>query len=341
MDFQTQLNEQRSTLEMVAQRAGVSPSTVSRIINGTAKVSPTKQMLVEQAIKDLKFQPDLAAKSLASGKTKTIGVLTQFIDSPFYGEALCGIEDVLHAAQYAPLFVSGHWSEDEEKNRLLMLQQRKVDGVIVLTGRLSDATLATMAKRMPVVVTGRRLSAPHLFSIDFDNHEGACLAVRHLYGLGHRRVAFISGPLDHPDAVARLAGYQAQIKQLGMNEDDELVAIGDFQSSGGYRMMNQLLQSRVAFTAVITANDQMAYGASLALARAGMRVPDDVSLVGFDDLAHSAYTVPPLTTIRQSVYTIGSQAAQAMLDLLNGIAPTTQMMAANIVVRESTRICRR
>jgi LacI family transcriptional regulator len=331
----------RATLGMVAKRAGVSPSTVSRILNGTANVSQEKKALVAQVIKELNFRPDPTARSLAGGRTMSIGVLTQYIDSPFYGEALRGIEDVLHQAHYAPLFVSGHWNQEEERARLGLLQDRKVDGVIVLTGKLADETLVDMAKQLPVVVTGRQLSAPNLFSIDFDNIEGAGLAVKHLHALGHQNVAFISGPLDHPDAEQRLAGYRAELARREMGVDDALVVYSDYQESGGFRAMNQLLESRVNFSAVVAANDQMAYGARLALHRAGLRVPDDISLVGFDDLPHSAFTLPPLTSVRQSVYEIGSSAAQAMIDLLSKKTPPARMIAAEIIVRESTRICRR
>ncbi len=326
---------------MVAQQAGVSPSTVSRILNGTAQVSEEKQALVKAVIAALGFRPDPAARSLAGGRTMSIGVLTQFIDSPYYGEALRGIEDELHKANYAPLFVSGHWNEAEEKNRLFMLQERKVDGIIVLTGKLANETLVDMAANIPVVVTGRRLSAPNLFSIDFDNSEGACLAVRHLHALGHRRVAFISGPLDHPDATQRLQGYREEAKRKDMALDDTLVVYSDYQESGGFRAMNDLLNSSVQFSAVIAANDQMAYGARLALHRAGLRVPEDVSLLGFDDLPHSAFTLPPLTSVRQSVYEIGTSAAKAMFDLLNKRNPPSRLVEAELVVRESTRIFRR
>lgn len=331
----------RATLQMVAQRAGVSPSTVSRILNGTAQVSPDKRAQVEDVIKELGFRPDPSARSLAGGRTMSIGVLTQFIDSPYYGEALRGIEDELYRAHYAPLFVSGHWSESEEASRITLLQDRKVDGLIVLTGRLADDTLVQVASTLPVVVTGRRLSAPNLFSIDFDNDEGAKLAVQHLHAMGHRQVAFISGPLDHPDAAQRLGGFTAEMQRLGLTVPSDLIAYGDFQEGGGYRAMNHLLQTGHPFSAVIAANDQMAYGARLALYRAGLRVPDDVSLIGFDDLPHSAFSLPPLTTVRQSVYEVGRVAAKAMLDLLGKRPPPSKVIPAELVVRESTRLVRR
>lgn len=331
----------RSTLSQVAKLARVSPSTVSRILNGTAKVSEDKMSKVHKAIAELNFLPDPVARSLAGGRAMSIGVLTQFIDSPFYGEALRGIENVLLKQGYAPLFVSGHWNEQEENARIQSLMQRKVDGIIVLTGKLSDATLVQLSKSLPVVVTGRRLVKPNVFSIDFDNFEGARLAVRHLHALGHQRIAYISGPLNHADAEQRLNGYRAELKTLKITADDRLICDSDFSETGGFRAMQHLIQSGVDFSAVIAANDQMAYGARLALHRAGLRVPDDVSLVGFDDLPHSAFTLPPLTSVRQSVYEIGSSAAQAMVDLLAKKAPPTKLIAAEIIVRESTRICRR
>jgi LacI family transcriptional regulator len=331
----------KATLSMVAAKSGVSPSTVSRILNGTAQVNEDKKAQVLAVIEELGFKPNLAARSLAGGRTMSVGVLTQYIDSPFYGEALRGIEDELRIAGYAPIFVSGHWDEEEELNRLAMLEERNVDGIIILTGKLSDETLIKISKTLPVVITGRQLNSDNLFSIDFDNIEGACLAVKHLHSLGHREVAFISGLLDHPDAIQRLDGYRSEVVRKKMKQDDALIIYSDFQESGGFKAMSTLIGRGVHFTAVIAANDQMAYGARLALDRAGFRVPDDVSLIGFDDLPHSAFTLPPLTTVRQSIYEIGIAAAKAMLDLLKNKKPPSKFIEANLIVRESTRINRR
>ena len=200
-----------------------------------------------------------------------------------------------------------------------------------------SATLVQLAKQLPVVVTGRKLRKPNLLGIDFDNHEGVSLAVRHLHALGHQRIAFISGPLDHADAEQRLSGYRAELKALKLAYNAKLVVNSDFSEPGGYRAAQQLIQSGVKFSGLIAANDQMAYGARLALSRSGLRVPEDVSLVGFDDLPHSAYTLPPLTTVRQSIYEVGTQAAQAVLQLLSGVSSTMEQIPAELVVRESTR----
>jgi LacI family transcriptional regulator len=321
---------------MVAERCGVSPSTVSRILNGTAVVSDEKRAAVEQAIAELGFVPNPVARGLAGGRTLSVGVVTQAIDSPFYGIALRGIEDELDRAGYSALFVSGHWNATEEARCIDALRSRRVDGIIVLTGRLSEAALRACAKSVPMVVTGRNLKAPNLFALNFDNVSGACLATEHLIRLGHRRIAFIAGVPAHPDAVEREQGYRQALAVAGIAVDENLVVPGQFHEESGRQAMEQLLQGRQRFSAVFAANDQMAYGALLALHQRGMKVPEDVSLVGFDDLATSLYALPPLTTVHQPGYELGRLAASAMLQLLAGHKPTAEVPAPRLVVRESS-----
>jgi LacI family transcriptional regulator len=325
------------TLEMVALRAGVSPSTVSRILNGTAVVASDKREAVDRAIAELGFVPNPVARGLAGGRTQSIGVVTQAIDSPFYGIALRGIEDELDKAGYSALFVSGHWNAVEEARCIDMLRSRRVDGIIVLTGRLSDQALRSCAKVLPVVVTGRNLKAPGLFALNFDNVAGARMATEHLVTLGHKRIACIAGDQAHPDAVERLLGYRAALESAGIAFEDTLVAQGQFHEESGRMAMEYLLDSRQRFTAVFACNDQMAFGACLALHRRGLRVPDDVSLVGFDDLASAVYAIPPLTTVHQPGYELGSLAATAMLQLLADAKPDVAMPAPRLVARESVR----
>lgn len=325
------------TLEMVAERAGVSPSTVSRILNGTAGVSEAKRKAVERAIARLGFVPNPVARGLAGGRTYSIGVVTQAIDSPFYGRALRGIEEALGGAGYSPLFMSGHWRADEEARCIDVLRLRRVDGVIVLTGRLSNAALRTTARSLPVVVTGRRLKAPNLISMDFDNRGGAALATEHLVGLGHRRIAFIAGDPDHPDSIERQKGYEAALAAAGLRVDPHLLLPGYFNEQSGVDAIELLHARRTRFTAIFAANDQMAFGARLGLFRRGLRVPGDVSLVGFDDVAGSLYAVPGLTTIHYPIHEIGHLSARAMLGLLAGERPALEVPAPRLVVRESTR----
>jgi LacI family transcriptional regulator len=322
---------------MVAKAAGVSPSTVSRILNGTAAVHESKQQAVEAAIARLGFQPNPVARGLAGGRTLSIGVVTQTISSPFYGEALHGIEDGLETRGYMPLFVSGHWHESEERKAIEALLSRRVDGVIVLAGRVSNAALQAYAKRVPMVVVGRDLAGPRLFSFGFENRAGGALATRHLIECGHERIAFIAGDPVHEDALERLAGYREALEQAGLAFDPKLVVPGDFTEAGGLRAVNQLLDERQRFTAIFAANDQSAIGAALGLHRRQVRVPDDVSLVGFDDVAPAKFSIPPLTTVRQSIYEMGRLAADAVLTQVAGGRPAVALPPLQLVQRESTR----
>jgi LacI family transcriptional regulator len=322
---------------MVAAQAGVSPSTVSRILNGTADVSNEKRAAVDKAIAKLGFVPNPVARGLAGGRTLSVGVLTQAIDSPFYGAALRGIEVALGSAGYSPLFMSGHWHADEEARCIDVLRSRRVDGLIVLTGRLSDSALRAVARSLPVVVTGRRLKAANVVSLDFDHREGARKATEHLLALGHRRIAFIGGVAEHPDAAEREQGYRLALEAAGVRFDPALVVPGAFTEHSGLQAVEQLLDKRTRFSAIFAANDQMAVGAALALHRHGKRVPDDVSLVGFDDLAGSMFAVPPLTTVHNPIQEIGELAARAMLALLAGERPQIEVPAPRLIVRESTR----
>jgi LacI family transcriptional regulator, galactose operon repressor len=327
---------QTTTLRMVAREAGVSASTVSRIINGTVNVSDGLKHAVEAAIAKFDFRPNAAARGLALGKTLTIGVVAQAIDSPFYGEGLRGIEACLRQRGYAPLFMSGNWHEEDEDRCMRELIARGVDGIIVFAGRLSDAKLKQYAKDVSVVVTGRQLRSKGLFSLQIDDRQGAMLAVRHLVELGHRRIAFITGSENHPDAIERLGGYKEALEEIGIDFDPRLVATGDWHEEGGLRATLGLLESKTHFTAIFCVNDQTAYGAMLGLFRKGVSVPGDVSVVGFDDLPSSGYRVPPLTSVRQSIGTLGEQSAQAILDLLAGNRPRLSPPPVELVVREST-----
>ena len=325
------------TIEAVAQAAGVSLSTVSRILNGTAVVSQAKTRAVDEAIAALGFVPNPMARGLAGGRTLSIGVITQSLDSPFYGVSMRGIEDELDPAGYSPLFLSGHWNAQSEARCIEVLRSRRVDGIIVLTGRLTDQALKACAKHLPVVVTGRDLLAPDLFSLNFDNFEGARLATRHLIELGHRQIAFIAGDPAHPDAIERQRGYQAELEAAGIAFDPGLVVPGEFHELSGLLAVDRLLETRQNFSAIFAANDQMAIGAALGLHRRSIRIPDDVSLVGFDDLLTSLYASPPLSTVHQPAYELGRLAAASMLQLLAGAQPGAQAPAPRLVARESSR----
>lgn len=325
------------TLERVAEEAGVSPSTVSRILNGTARVRDSKVRAVEAAIAKLQFKPNPVARSLARGKSMSVGVVTQAIDSPFYGVALAGVEKGLLRGGYSPLFVSGDWLEEHERRCVDHLLGRRVDGIILLTSRLPDAELASLARTVPLVVTGRPVKGDRIYCLDVDSTPGARIATEYLIGLGHRRIAFVSGPPDHPDARQRLAGYKAALAAARIPFTSRLVVAGDYREAGGFAALNALLDARVRFSAVFAANDQTAYGVMLALHRRGLGVPRDVSVVGFDDLPTSEFVVPPLTTVHRYTDEIGERAAEATIDLIERRTPRARVSPATLAIRESTR----
>lgn len=325
------------TLEMVAREAGVSSSTVSRILNGTARVRDGKARAVQAAIAKLRFQPNPVAQSLARGKSMTVGVLTQSLESPFYAEALASIETGLLRANYSPFFMSGHWRDEDERRCVEHLLNRRVEGIILLTSCLPERELVELSRQVPLILTGRRVDAPRIVSLDYDSTQSARLATEYLLDQGHRQIAFIAGPHDHPDALQRYNGYKSALAGRKLPFNAKLVVAGDYYDGGGYAAMTRLIEAGTKFTAVFAANDQSAYGAMLALHRHGLGVPRDVSLIGFDDLPGSAFTIPPLTSVHRSIDEIGQCAALAMVDLIEGRAPLIRLSAATLAIRESTR----
>jgi LacI family transcriptional regulator len=323
-------------LDQVAKMAGVSPSTVSRILNGTATVSQEKATAVANAIETLGFVPNPIARGLAGGRTMSVGVVTHVIDSPFYGPALRSIEDTLDTAGYNALFASAKWDAGFETRSIETLRSRRVDGLIILSGRISNDYIQDVARFLPVVVTGRSMQGERVFALNFDNFSGAVMATQHLIELGHRQIAFINGDAGHLDTMERLRGYRHALASANLAFDPDLVIQGDYQEPSGVAAIETLLATKTHFTAVFAANDQMAYGAALELHRRSIRIPQDVSVMGFDDLPHSAYAAPPLTTIEQPAAELGRLAAQSILQLLAGEQPTSIVQTPKLIVRAST-----
>jgi LacI family transcriptional regulator len=279
----------------------------------------------------------MMARGLKLGRTHTLGVVMPEISSSFWEMSLKGIEDRLRGSGYAPMLMSGHWDAEQEAQRVELLVQRQVDGIILLSGRLGVDRIKRFALDRPMVVFGRDVAAKNVIGVCFDNRGGAFEATTHLIDLGHRRIAFIAGVPEHRDAADRMTGYRDALEAAGIAFDRKLVAQGDFQETGGFLAMNRLLDSGQAFSAIFAANDQTALGARLALYRRGIRLPDDVSLVGFDDLPVSRYATPPLTTVHQPVYVLGGMLVDAIFDLIEGRPSRLEVPRMKLIVRESTR----
>lgn len=326
-----------ATLDDVAAAAGVSASTVSRILNGTARVSDAKVREVNAAITKLQYVPNPAARLLARGRSMNVGVVTQSLNSPYYGEAALAIESVLLSLDYSPLFVSGHWRLQDQRKCINRLLAQKVEGIILITSSMPEDELIQLAKSVPLVLTGRLIDSPNIYCLDNDNTPAARLATEYLIGQGHRHIAFIAGPSTHPDAIQRLQGLKSALTVNKIAFSKQLVSTGDYTEAGGYEAMNRLIDSKVKFTAVFAANDEMAFGAMLALYRRGIKVPQDVSIIGFDDLHASSFTIPPLTSLHRSIDEVGDHAARAMIDLIEGRTPVAWTPSVRLSIRESTQ----
>jgi LacI family transcriptional regulator len=323
------------TIHDIAREAGVSPSTVSRVLNGTVPVAEAKRAAVLAVIEKRKYRPNVVARGLARGTTGAIGVLTQAISSQFYGEILYGIEQGLRGSAYHAVFASANWQRDEELAALELLAERRVDAMVVLGGLVPDDQLRRVAAEIPLVAVGRTVAGLEPYCLRIDDELGAYRATRYLIELGHRRIVHITGAMFHQDARDRRAGYCRALDESGLPIDPELIIEGDYTERSGLLAAQALLSRGTLFTAIFAANDQAAYGARLALFRRGIRVPDDISLVGFDDLEGSAYTIPPLTTIHQPTTDMGLAAARAVLSLLEGQPIALPTHAVDLVIRES------
>lgn len=324
------------TVSDIARAARVSPSTVSRVLTGTTPVHPDKRAAVMAAIEQLQFRPNLAARSLVRGRSMAVGVLTQDPASQFYAELAEGVEAGLSGSGYHPVFASGHWRAADEREALQLLLARQVDALVVLAGELPDAELCAAAAQLPMIVVGRVVAGLEAQCLKVENFAGAYQAVRHLIDLNHRRIVHVTGLATQGDALERKRGYEQALRDAGLVFDEQLLVQGNFSMQGGLLALEMLLARGVAFSAIFAGNDQMAYGVRLGLYRRGLRVPDDISLVGFDDLQTSAFTTPPLTTVRQSMRDQGRLAAEAVLRILAGEPPALKPVATELVIREST-----
>lgn len=326
------------TIEDIAKKAKVSISTVSRVLNGNKKVGEGYKTAVLQAIEELDYQPNFFAQGLAGGSSRTIGVITQNVGSPVYDAILKGILENLSIQEYAPIFADGQWEPEREAHAIQTLLAKRIDGLIVVGGSLPEETLIQLNQQLPIVIVARAIDTLMDKCIFLDNFKAAYDATKYLIEMGHRSIAHIAGISIHQDSSERLSGYKQALADAGLPFMPELVIEGDFRRQSGTMSMQMLLMRERPFTAVFVANDQMAFGARLALFRKGLRVPEDVSLIGFDDQPDSAFMIPPLTTVRQPSVQMGIAAAQAILSQLRDDPdqPVQNRFEGKLIVREST-----
>lgn len=324
-----------TTIFDIAEEAGVSASTVSRVLNNSMPVDPAKKAAVLKAVKSLNYKPNLAAQELGRGRTMTIGILVPQSASIFYNTIVDGIEQSLQKTPYRSLVASSNFDPEEERKLLDLLVARKVDGIITLWNQLDENYLLEIAKDIPLISIGRQLNGLEKQCLLVSNELGAYQVTKYLIERGHTRIAHITGALRVPDSLQRLDGYKQALHEAGLEPDPQLIVEGNFEEQSGLFGVGVLFARGVRFTALFAGNDMMAMGARLGFYRHGLRVPDDVSLVGFDDQPGSSYTIPPLTTVRQPMTEMGTAAAQAVLDLIEGQEPDLPILTTELLIRES------
>ncbi len=327
-----------ATIEEVARLAGVSRSTVSRVVNGSTAVSPEALDAVRAAIATLNYVPNRAARSLASNRTLAVGVIIpedahRFFGDPFFAAIVSGINATIASSPYVlTLFIA---SNDPGDKMVGYARSGSIDGAIVVSHHTSDTFVSAIASAVPVVYAGRpEVTRPHDYYVDVDNVAGARDAVEYLIGQGRRRIATITGPASMSAGVDRVAGYRAAMRAAGL----PAVAVedGDFTAEGGAAAMRRILEGHGRPDAVFVASDLMARGAMSVLQAAKVRVPEEVAVVGFDDSQLATSMSPTLTTMRQPSFTLGQTMARVLLDLLAGEDPPhATILPTELIVRES------
>lgn len=330
------------TMREVAQLAGVSIQTVSHVVNQTGSISSVTRDRVLQAIETLNYRRNPIARSMRTRETRLIGLLVLDITNPVLSIIASTVEAVAYDREYSVLLYNVRHDPQRERQSLETFAERLVDGVIIVNAMDREQTFTWLeAGTIPTVLVDC-LSTATLPSVAVDNVYGAYLATQHLIELGHRRVAHLAGALTLEVARQRVRGYEQAMAEHGLMEHIRVISPvnyrWDYQS--GYLSMQSILQQPERPTAIFAAGDQMAIGAYRALAEAGLRVPQDMSVVGFDDIEASSYTIPPLTTIRQPLEDIATNAFELLLNLLDPKKPpqTTQViLPPELIVRKSTR----
>ena len=327
-----------ATIEEVAAAAGVSRSTVSRVVNGSTAVSPAALAAVERAIAELSYVPNRAARSLASRATMAIALVvpedtTRFFGDPFFAAIVSGINARLSRSDYVLNLIIA--SDDPRDKTAAYVRSGAVDGAIVVSHHTSDTFIDRIAASVPVVYGGRPSRArENDYYIDVDNTAGAYQATTYLVEKGFRRIAHISGPVSMPAGIDRLAGFRSALADAAMVP--VAVEDGNFTADGGSAAMARILESGASFDALFVGSDLMARGALAVLARAGIDVPGDVSLIGFDDSPVATAVQPNLTTVRQPSHLQGQQMADVLLSLLaGGTPPHVTMLPTELIVRGS------
>lgn len=330
-----------SSLQQVAERANVSIATVSRVLNKSDKVVPETRAAVEQALRDLGYRPSRVARRLRmkDGRAHLVGLIIPDIQNPFYAEIARGVEDAAYASQYALLLCNSDENLDKERFYLDVMQSESVDGLVLPPFDETDpAVLDIVNTGLPVVCVDRSLAKSKTDLVEVDNYQGAFEAVNHLLDRGHKSIGLIEGRTQVSTSRERRRGYLEALAARGISPRRELMRAGDFKQESGRVLAQELLDLRKPPTALFVCNNLMTVGALGALHQRGLRVPQEVAVVGFDDLPWAEALDPPPTVVRQPAYEVGRQAMELLLKRIMEPTrpPITVRLVPELVVRRST-----
>lgn len=328
------------TMKDVAKRAGVSVATVSHVINETRFVSEELKQRVLQVIDEMGYQPDAVARSLRRKETQTIGLIVPDNSNSFFAEVARGIEDVGFEQGYSVILCNSDLNLEKELTYLDTLIAKRVDGIIFIAATAQVEHVESLVESgMPIVIADRKMPEIEVDSVLVDNFQGGYEATKHLLDLGHRRIGCITGPWDLTPSADRVAGYKAALSQHGLRADEDLIVRGDYLRQSGEMAVRRFLELSAPPTAIFACNDLMAIGAMKSIHEQGLRVPEDISIVGFDDIALASCLNPPLTTIAQPKYELGKIAAELVIQKITRSDSGEKreiVLDSHLVVRGST-----
>jgi LacI family transcriptional regulator len=307
-----------TTIRDVAREAGVSTATVSRVLNNVGPVDEQTRRRVRRVARRLQYIPNALGRGLSTQRTDAIGLLLPDLFGEFFSEILRGSDQTAQQSHYHLVVSSSHNNRQEIRAALAMMRGR-VDGLVIMSPHIDTRTLReTLPGSLPVVLLNCPVHDDSFHSLTMDNFGGAYTMVRHLLGHGRRRIAVITGSEENLDAAERLRGYRTALEHAGAAPERALQVNGGFSDAGGYRAVRRLLSARRRPDAIFASNDSMAIGALSALREAGIRVPEEVALAGFDDIPIGAYLTPSLTSVRVDIHAFGSLAIQTVLNAVRG-----------------------
>lgn len=327
----------RMDIHAVARLAHVSIATVSRTINHIPTVNPKMAKRVWEAIRELNYFPNTQARALVSGRSRMLGLIVSEITNPFFPELIQGFEDVAVENGYEILIGSTNYEPERMQRCIRRMVERNAEGVAVMTFGIEQPLLDQLADRkVPLVFVDVAPNKPGMSVLKVDYHHGIRQGVQHLAALGHRSIAFVAGPARLHSAQSRLAAFRKALEECGIPVEDKLIIEGDHTMEGGVTAAEQLMTQKELPTAIMCSNDMLAIGVLHKLSRSGLRVPDDVSIIGFDDIHMAAIMIPPLTSIQMSRADLALGAVSALRGHLEGAPKREYHIDTRLVVREST-----